>query len=156
MRRLFAALALAAGVSATGLASPATAERAAPQRIDMVGHLTGPNSTEGTWTSTGLVTAAGSYTEQFQIVGDRMTLEKTLIGADGSRFVLRARTTVTFSGCTATFQGGFWWMIGQTRDHRRVVAGGFPATTPGSFGDVCTGVVRVSHVGFAATEDDDD
>jgi hypothetical protein len=154
MRRLFAALAVAAGAAATGLAAPAAAERVALQRIDMVGHLTGPNSAEGTWTSTGLITAVGTYTEEFQIVGDRMTLEKTLLGADGSRFVLRAQTRVTFSGCAATFQGGFWWMVGQTKDHRRVVAAGFPATTPGSFGDVCTGVVRVSHVGVAAAEDD--
>jgi hypothetical protein len=155
MRRLIAALVVAASAAATGLAAPAAAERAALQRIDMVGHLTGPNSTEGTWTATGLVNAAGTYTEQFQIVGDQMTLEKTLIGVDGSRFVLRARTRVTFTGCTATFQGGFWWMVGRTSNYRPVIAGGFPATTPDSFGDVCTGVVRVSHVGFAATADDD-
>jgi hypothetical protein len=149
IRRLITTLAVV-GAAAAGLAGPAQAERLAPQRIDSIGHATGPNTVAGTWTGVGAVNDAGTYTEQVQIVGDQVTIEKTLIGATGSRFVLRARGTIVFaSPCTLLFQGGFWWMTGRTADGRRAVAGGSPGATADSFVDVCTGAVKTSHAGFA-------
>jgi hypothetical protein len=136
---------LAAAVAAL----PAGATGGEAVRIEMVGQFTGPNTIEGTWTSTGAFADAGTYSETFEIVGDRIKGRKLLVGRAGTITLKAQGAIVWLSACTATFAGGGWKLSRGTGTYEGVTGNGQPVTTPDSVGDVCTGVVRIVHVGRA-------
>lgn len=144
---LVALIALAA--AALAVQAQATRPKPRTQVIEMVGQLTGPNSAAGTWTGIGLVDDAGTYTETFRFAGETIHARKVLIGEKGT-IVLRVRTIVVWlNECTATFKGGSWRIVSGTGAYEHLKGGGAPATEPGSFGDVCTGAIEVTHAGKA-------
>lgn len=140
-----------AAAAALALSAAATTPQAL--RIDMVGHLTGPSTAAGTWTSSGLVTDAGTYTETFRFAGDTIHGEKLLVGHGGT-LVLRVQAVVAWiDACTATFKAGSWQIAGGTGGYQSFAGGGEPAAEPSSFGNVCTGQIRIAHAGRAHTEE---
>ncbi len=143
-------------VAAATLVLPAAATEPQALRIDMVGQLTGPDSAAGTWAATGAVNDAGTYTESFVLVGDTIKAQKVLTGSRGT-IVLRVRALVEpTDACTLTFKAGSWRIVGGSDAYGSLKGGGKPATEPGSFGNVCTGAIRVAHVGRAQVEEHDD
>ena len=149
--RTLVLVALALPVTAA-LALPAAATRPQPQRIEMAGTLTGPSTAAGSWLATGFVTDSGTYTETFRFAGRTIHVEKVLVGSRGT-IVLEGRGVVVWtSACTATFSAGSWRIVDGTGAYARLKGGGSPVTTPDSFGDVCTGVVRITHVGSAHSD----
>lgn len=145
-----ARMAIALALLAAALSAlPADANRGEAVRIEMVGQLTGPNTIEGTWTATGALDDAGTYSETFEILGERITGTKLLVGRAGT-ITLKAQGEILWlSACTATFAGGNWRLLDGTGTYERVTGNGHPVTTPESSGDVCTGLVRIVHVGRA-------
>jgi len=133
---------------ATVLALPATA-KSHGLRIDLAGHLTGSNSIEGTWSSSGYVSDSGSYTETFEFAGDSISVVKVLSSGSGT-ITLRVDAVVQWiDACTATFSAGSWRIAGGTGSYERLKGGGTPAVEPGGFGNVCTGAIQITHVGRA-------
>jgi hypothetical protein len=157
MKRFTRALAVALPlVVAAILALPAAATERQALRIDMIGQLTGPDSAAGTWAATGAVNDAGTYTESFVLAGDTIKAQKVLTGSRGT-IVLRVRALVeAIDACTLTFKEGSWHVAGGSGDYESLEGGGKPATEAGSFGNVCTGAIRVAHVGQAHIEERDD
>ena len=47
----------------------------------------------------------------------------------------------------ATFKAGSWQIVGGTGAYERLTGGGTPGTTAASWGNVCTGEVRIAHAG---------
>jgi hypothetical protein len=131
------------------LALPAAATQ--PQAVQLVlnGHITGPSSIAGTWSATGAVTDSGTYTETFHFVGNTVHVEKVLVGSGGTIDLAARATVVWTSPCTATFAAGNWEMSGVSGAYTSLRGGGSPAATATSFGDVCTGAIRITHVGSA-------
>lgn len=140
---------LAVVLVALAAAAPAGATQPQPVTIAMNGHLTGPNTVAGPWVGTGVVDDAGTYTETFRFAGQTIHVQKVLVGAKGT-IVLEVRAVVEWiSPCTATFRAGSWRIVDGTGSYEDLQGGGTPATTPDSFGDICTGAVHVTHVGQA-------
>ena len=130
------------------LALPAAA-KSHDLRIDLIGHLTGSNSIEGTWASSGYVSDSGLYTETFEFVGDSITVVKVLSSGSGT-ITLRVDAVVQWiDACTATFSAGSWQIAGGTGSYERLKGGGTPAVEAGGFGNVCTGAIQITHVGSA-------
>jgi hypothetical protein len=140
-----------AGVAfgALALAAPAVATQPQPQQFETIGHLTGPSSAAGTWTGTGLVEGAGTYTETFRFAGGTLHGHKVLVGASGT-IVLEDRAVVVWrDACIAGFKAGSWHVSDATGADAGLKGGGTPAVTAESFGNVCTGDVDVVHPGTA-------
>jgi hypothetical protein len=135
--------------TAAVIAVPADATTPQAQTLELTGHLTGPSTVAGTWTAAGFVDDAGSYTERFRFAGQTVHVEKVLVGSKGT-FLLRAQAVaVWLDQCRVTFTAGSWQVVGGTGAYERLKAGGTPAATEDSFGDVCTGAVELTHVGQA-------
>ena len=142
-------------VMALAIAPTATASPPKPVAFDLHGHLTSLSTTAGDWQANGAVRDAGTYTESFRFAGGSPTmprtihLTKTLIGAKGTLH-LRAEAVVIWQSPTlVTFKAGNWRITSGTGAYRHLHAGGTPAVTPESFGDLVTGLVHVEHVGQA-------
>ena len=153
MRNLIALLAVA-GSAVTLAVAPATASQPEPIAIQTYGHFTGPNSVAGVWTLTdasGAVVDSGTYTETFRFAAETLHVEKVLVGSRGT-LVLHAEGIAVITGTIATFKAGNWHIADGTGAYEGLHAGGTPATGPGSFADLATGVVHVSHVGQAHDE----
>ena len=136
-------------LAAAILAVPAQATKPQAQAFELIGNLSGPTTEEGTWTATGFVDDAGTYTGTFRFAGDSIHVEKVLVGSRGT-IVLRVQTVVVWlSECTATFKAGSWQIVDGTGAYERLTGGGTPATEPGSFGDICTGEIQITHAGQA-------
>jgi hypothetical protein len=131
------------------LALPAAATQPQAVRLVLNGHITGPSSIAGTWSATGAVTDTGTYTETFHFVGNTVHVEKVLVGSGGTIDLAARATVVWTSPCTATFTVGNWQMAGVSGAYESLQGGGSPAATATSFGDVCTGAIRITHVGSA-------
>jgi hypothetical protein len=72
-----------------------------------------------------------------------------LVGSKGT-IVLRVQGVVVWlSPCTATFKAGSWRIVDGTGAYARLKGGGSPAAVPGSFGDICTGAIQITHDGEA-------
>jgi hypothetical protein len=155
LRRLgytLAAAVLGVGVASLPLAAPASATQPQPQQFETIGHLTGPSTVAGTWTSTGVLNAAGTYTEIFRFEGSTIHGVKVLTSAAGT-IVLDTRALVVWlDECTATLRAGHWQIADASGAYAGLKGGGSPNSTPESFGNVCTGSVDVIHSG-AATSD---
>ncbi len=154
LRRLGYTLAavLGVGVASLPLAAPASATQPQPQQFETIGQLTGPSTVAGTWTSTGVLNAAGTYTETFRFEGSTIHGVKVLTTADGT-IVLDTRAVVVWlDECTATLGAGHWQIKDASGAYAGLKGGGSPNSTPESFGNVCTGSVDVIHSG-AATSD---
>jgi hypothetical protein len=137
---------------AAAMALPASATQPQAVQFELAGHITGPDSIAGTWSSTGAVIDGGTYTERFLFVGDTVHVEKTLVGSRGT-IALAARATVVWtSPCTATFSAGSWHVAGLSGAYQSLEGGGSPAASATSFGDVCTGAIRITHVGSAHSD----
>jgi hypothetical protein len=151
-----AAFAVPLAAAAAMIAFPAAAARPQAIRIDMAGALTGPNSVSGTWSASGAVADGGTYTETFRIVGNTIHGEKILVGRKGT-IVLDVRgLVVPTSACTVTFAAGSWRVVTGSAAYESMRGEGEPVVEPGSFGDLCTGAVRVSHAGRASVDAGDD
>jgi hypothetical protein len=147
-----AAAVLGVGVASLPLAAPASATQPQPQQFETIGHLTGPSTVAGTWTSTGVLNAAGTYTETFRFEGSTIHGVKVLTSVDGT-IVLDTRALVVWlDECTATLRAGHWQIADASGAYAGLKGGGSPNSTPESFGNVCTGSVDVIHSG-AATSD---
>src|SRR4051794_26092324 len=85
--------AVVAAVATLAVAPPVAATQPQATTFVLDGHITGPNTIEGTWTATGFVDDAGSYTETFRFAGDTVHVEKVLTGSRGT-IVLRANSVV--------------------------------------------------------------
>jgi hypothetical protein len=132
-----------------GAAVPASASPPESITIAMNGHLTGPSSAEGVYTVTGAVADSGTYTETFRFAGKTIHSVKTLTGVAGTA-TLEIRAVVVFlTPTTVTFKAGNWRLASGTGVYAELHAGGTPALTPDSFGDLATGVVHVTHEGQA-------
>jgi hypothetical protein len=148
MQKLILLLVFAAAATTVG-AMPASASVPQPVTIEMTGQLTGPNTVAGTWTASGAFTDSGTYTEMFELAGETIRGEKVLVGALGT-MVMKARSVLVWTTpTTATFKAGSWEIAGGTGAYERLHAGGTPLAAPGSYGDVATGAVHVSHLGEA-------
>jgi hypothetical protein len=148
--RLVAAACAAALASAAG---PADAAPPRPVTIALHGHLTGPTTVQGTWESSGAFSDSGTYTEVARFVGPSSAprtihVEQRMDGARGT-FVIRADALVISLAPMVQFAHGSWRMSSGTGAYEEVHAGGTPAVTPQSFGDLASGVVEVQHVGQA-------
>jgi hypothetical protein len=143
-------IAVAVAVAAVGVAAmPASASAPQPVTIEMNGHLTGPDTVAGTWSATGAFADSGTYSETFWLAGQTIHGEKLLVGTEGT-LVMRGRSVLVWvTPTTATFQAGSWEIVGGTGAYERLRAVGTPLVAPGSFGDLATGVVHVTHVGEA-------
>jgi hypothetical protein len=140
---------LLAFVAAIAIAVPARATQPERQQIHTTGQLTGPTTAAGTWTSTGLVEAGGTYTETFRLAGETLHGRKVLVGGGGT-IVLDTRAVVDFvDACTAIFHAGSWHIVEATGTFAGMSGGGTPAATATSTGNVCTGAIDVTHVGAA-------
>jgi hypothetical protein len=136
-------------VAALAVATPAAATQPEPQQFETIGQLTGPDSAAGTWTSTGLVGAAGTYTETFRFAGRTLHGKKVLV-SDGGTIVLESRAVVAWlDACTGTFAAGSWHITDATGTYAGLKGGGTPAATGTSFGNVCTRATDVVHTGTA-------
>lgn len=140
---------LAVVVVALAAAAPAGATQPQALAIETNGHLTGAGSAAGTWTAAGAIADAGTYTETFRFAGQTIHFQKVLVGSLGT-IVIEGRGVLEWlSPCTVTFRAGSWRIVEGTGAYEGLTGGGTPATTPESFGDVCTGVVHVAHAGEA-------
>jgi len=140
---------LLAAIAALAFAAPAAATQPQPQQLETTGQLTSPSTAAGTWTGTGFVDAAGTYTETFRFAGKTIQSQKVLVGASGT-IVLEIRAVVVWrDACTAGFTAGSWHISDATGAYERLKGGGAPATNVESFGNVCTGVIDVVHEGAA-------
>jgi hypothetical protein len=136
-------------IGALASAAPAVATQPQPQQFETIGHLTGPSSAAGTWSATGLVEGAGTYTETFRFAGRTFHGHKVLVGAGGT-IVLESRAVVVWrDACTAGFEAGSWHISDATGAYEGLKGGGTPATTAESYGNVCTGDIDVVHPGSA-------
>jgi hypothetical protein len=134
-------------LAAGALAVTAQASKPEAQTIQLTGQLTGPNTAAGTWTAAGFVDDAGTYEETFRFAGETIHVEKVLVGSKGT-IVLRAQAVaVWIDACSVIFRAGSWSIVGGTGAYERLKGGGSAATTPTSFGDVCTGEVQIGHAG---------
>ena len=141
--------AVVAVVATLMVAAPAAATQPQATTFALDGHFTGPNTIEGTWTATGVVNDAGSYTETFWFAGETVHVEKLLTGSRGT-IILRVNTVVEWiSPCTAIFRAGAWQIAGQTGTYERLTGGGTPAAEAAGYGDVCTGEIHLLHEGQA-------
>ena len=141
--------AVVAVVATLMVAAPAAATQPQATTFALDGHFTGRNTIEGTWTATGVVNDAGSYTETFWFAGETVHVEKLLTGSRGT-IVLRVNTVVEWiSPCTAIFRAGAWQIAGQTGAYERLTGGGTPAAEAAGYGDVCTGEIHLLHEGQA-------
>src|SRR5215218_10360429 len=131
------------------VAAPAAAMQPQATTFALHGHLTGPATTTGTWTSTGFVDDAGTYTETFRFAGGTIHVEKVLVGSKGTIVLRVDAVTEWIDACTATFRAGAWRVAAGTGAYEELKAGGAPAVEAGSFGDVCTGAVEIVHDGQA-------
>ena len=145
------AFAVAAALAAA-VASGASATRPEPVTLDLVGHVTGPGTIAGTWTATGAVADAGTYTETFRFVGDTVHVEKVLVGSRGTMVVAATATVTWVNACTATFAAGNWTLAGTHGSYTSLQGGGEPAADAASFADVCTGAIHITHEGRAHEE----
>jgi hypothetical protein len=103
----------------------------------------------GTWTSTGVLNTAGTYTETFRFEGSTIHGVKVLTSADGT-IVLDTRALVVWlDECTATLGAGRWQIKDASGAYAGLEGGGSPNSMPESFGNVCTGSVDVIHTGAA-------
>src|SRR3954462_5725478 len=119
--------AVVAIVAALAVAAPVAATQPQATSFVLDGHITGPNTIEGTWTATGFVDDAGSYTETFRFAGETVHVEKVFTGSRGT-IVLRADSVVDWtSACTATFRAGAWHIAGLTGTYEGLAGGGAPA-----------------------------
>jgi hypothetical protein len=147
-----AAAVLGVGVACVPLAAPASATQLQPQQFETIGNLTGPSTVAGTWTSTGVLNAAGTYTETFRFEGSTIHGLKVLTSADGT-IVLDTRAVVVWlDECTATLGAGHWQIVDASGAYAGLKGGGSPNSTPESFGNVCTGSVDVIHSGAATID----
>jgi hypothetical protein len=142
-------------VMALAIAPAATASPPKPVTFDLHGHLTGPSTIAGDWQAFGAVSDSGTYTESFRFAGGSPTMprtvhtSKTLVGADGT-LRLRAEAPIIWQSPTlATFKAGNWRITSGTGAYRHLHAGGTPAVTSDSFGDLATGLIHTEHVGRA-------
>lgn len=146
MKKLGPFVALIALMTAA-VAVPAHATQPSAQVLELTGQLTGPSTITGTWTGTGFVDDTGTYTETFRFAGETIHVEKVLVGSKGT-IVFRVQTVVVWiDACTATFKAGSWQIVGGTGAYERLKGGGTPGTTSASWGNVCTGEIRVAHAG---------
>jgi hypothetical protein len=145
----FAHLVSLALVAAAVVVPIAQGTKPQDQTFETIGRLTGPDSAAGTWTGSGLVDDSGAYSETFRFAGRTIHAEKVLVGSQGT-IVLRVQAVVVWlDECTATFKAGSWRIVDGTGAYEGLKGGGTPATTPDSFGNVCTGAIHVTHVGQA-------
>lgn len=149
---LAATAVLGVGVAIFPLAAPASATQPQPQQFETIGHLTGPSTVAGTWTSTGVLNAAGTYTETFRFEGSTIHGLKVLTSAGGTIVLDTRAVVVWFDECTATLGAGHWQIADASGAYAGLKGGGSPNSTPESFGNICTGSVDVIHSG-AATSD---
>jgi hypothetical protein len=141
-----------AAIAALAFAAPAVSTQRLPKEFEMVGQLASPSTAAGTWSATGPIEAAGTYTETFSFAGETIHSRKVLIGAGGT-IVLEIRAVVVWlDACTAGFKAGSWHISDATGAYDGLEGGGAPAATVASFGNVCTGVIDVAHEG--AVRDD--
>jgi hypothetical protein len=158
-------IALVAVLSLAGAgAATASATAVRPVSIAASGHLTGLDTSgvdpvveiAGTWVGSGAISDHGTYTESTTLDPGVLSgqngychVEKTFVGESGT-FTLRATALVVWTGpTTATFSGGVWWIDGGTGAYRHLLAGGFPASAPGSVVDLAAGTIAVIHNGWA-------
>ena len=141
--------AVVAAVATLAVAAPAAATQPQATTFALDGHFTGPSTIAGTWTATGVVNDAGSYTETFRFAGETVHVEKLLTGSQGT-IILRANAVVNWiSACTATFRAGAWQITGRTGTYEGLTGGGAPAAEAAGYGDVCTGEIHLIHEGQA-------
>jgi hypothetical protein len=146
MKKTLVLIAVAAVVAGAGLAG-AHANRAAPLTIVMDGTLTGPNTIAGTWHSTGLIEASGTYTQEFRFAGNSIHDEKTLVSPQGTLAIkVQALFAVAPDG-TVTFSKGSWQVVEATGAYEGLHAGGQPGAAAESFGSLATGQVHIRHDG---------
>jgi hypothetical protein len=136
------AAALAAGAGLEARATP-------PQtlRIEMWGTLTGPTSVDGRWAASGVLDATGTYHEDFRFAGNSIHGVKVLASPQGTIVLdVQALYAVAPDGLVS-FSEGSWSVVSATGAYAGLRAGGQPAVTGDSFGDIATGTVHVVHAG---------
>ena len=134
------------------VAVPAHATAPQAQVLELTGIITGPDSVAGTWSGSGFVDDAGTYTETFRFAGNTVHVEKTLLGSQGTILLKAQAVTQWVSECEVRFTAGSWQIVGGTGAYARLKGGGEPAATSASFGNVCTGIVKITHAGQAHDE----
>jgi hypothetical protein len=113
----------------------------------MDGTLTGPNSIVGTWRSSGLIEASGTYSQEFRFAGNSIHDLKTLVSPDGTVVIkVQALFTVAPDGMV-TFSKGSWQVVKATGAYEGLHAGGEPGAAAESFGNLATGQVHIRHDG---------
>ncbi|HUG36206.1 MAG TPA: hypothetical protein VML54_04610 [Candidatus Limnocylindrales bacterium] len=147
--RVRARVAVLAGVGALALAAPLAAGAGAPEPVTIETHgvFTGPSSTSGTFTISGVVSDSGTYADTFRLTGQTLHVVKTLSGSGGT-ITLTAQGVVRWtSPTTATFFAGHWRVASATGAYADLKGGGYPGAS--GTADFSTGTVDVVHEGSA-------
>ena len=140
-------IAMLAGVAAIALAVPLTAGANAPEPVSIETHgvFTGPDSTAGTFTISGVVSDSGTYADTFRLAGETLHVVKTLSGSGGT-ITLAAQGVVRWtSPTTATFFAGHWRIVSGTGAYADLKGGGYPGAS--GTANFATGTVDVVHEG---------
>src|SRR5919202_485344 len=94
------------------VAVPAHATAPQAQVLELTGIITGPDSVAGTWSGSGFVDDAGTYTETFRFAGNTVHVEKTLLGSQGTILLKAQAVTQWVSECEVRFTAGSWQIVG--------------------------------------------
>jgi hypothetical protein len=144
-----ARIAVLTGVGALALAAPLTVAASMPEPVSIETHgvFTGPGSTAGTFTISGVVSDSGTYADTFRLAGQTLHVVKTLSGSGGT-ITLTAQGVVRWtSPTTATFFAGHWRVASATGAYADLKGGGYPGAS--GTADFSTGTVDVVHEGSA-------
>ena len=140
---------LAVGALALAAAAPSAATAPEPIRIDLSGVVTGPDSFQGTFVASGVVSDSGTYGGTFRFAGSTLHVMKTLIGTKGTITLKTDAVVVTTSPTTIGFRAGSWAVVSGTGAYADLHAVGTPAAASGASADLVTGAIRETHEGRA-------
>jgi hypothetical protein len=144
MLRLLSAI----GVVASFALAEAPALAGAPEAfsIETTGRFTSSTSVAGTFSTSGAITAAGSYTEEFRLVGETIQAVKTLHSTDGTLIITVTAVVESPNPTTVSFDAGHWHIVSGTGAFSGAHGGGSPGAS--GIADLAAGTVQFSHDGL--------
>jgi hypothetical protein len=140
---------VAVGALALVAAAPSGATTPDAIRIDLRGVVTGPDSFQGTFVASGVVSDSGTYAGTFRFAGSTLHVTKTLVGTKGTITLKTESVVVTTSPTMLSFKAGSWAVVSGTGAYADLHAIGTPAAASGASADLVTGAIRETHEGRA-------
>jgi hypothetical protein len=149
MKAQLSTIAVAIAALAVVAVAPSAATAPQPIRIDLNGVITGPDSFQGSFVASGVVSDSGPYAGTFRFAGRTLHVVKTLIGTKGTITLRSVAVVVPTSPTTITFKAGNWKVVSGTGLYADLQAVGTPAAASGGSADLATGAIRETHEGTA-------